>query len=120
MTGIQLPARSARGAVRLSPRSLEGQPPRAGGDELVDGVGSPRSGLIETNRKRRLQQVGRNLPKPFDAVGGREQRVVAAHRIQNKALINFEHIANVARVVHGELHTELVQTHAGTGALAIE
>jgi len=49
-----------------------------------------------------------------------EQRGIAAHGIQDQPFIRFQYIADVSRIVHGELHAQLVQTHARAGALAIE
>ena len=48
------------------------------------------------------------------------RRVVAAHRVEDQALIGLEHIADPAGVVHGELQAQLVQPHARAGPLAVE
>src|ERR1700736_6368757 len=97
-------AMSAAGAVGTSPTSLEWQTPGMGSDELMDGIWSPRSGVIETNRRRCLHQGNGNFPQPLDALGAREQRGVAAHRVQYQTLVRLQHIANAPGIVHGELH----------------
>src|SRR5271169_2987022 len=114
------PIRSAAGGVRMSPTSLERQTPGLRRDELVHRVRPPGPRLVETNGRVSLQQGDGHLPKPLDSVGGREQRGIAAHRIQYQSLIRLEYIPDVPGIVHSELHAQLVQTHSGTGALAIE
>src|SRR5271165_1262358 len=113
-------AGSTTQGVGIPPDSFEGQTPGLGSDELVDGVRPPRSRLVKTHRRGRLDQVHRHLPKAFDPLRAREQGVVAAHRIQDQSLIGLEHIADMTRVVHGELHAQFVQPHTRTGALAVE
>jgi hypothetical protein len=46
--------------------------------------------------------------------------VVAAHGIEDQPLVGLEHVADQAGVVHRELQAQLVQPHAGPGALAVE
>src|SRR5215467_12637263 len=57
-----------------------------GRDQLMDRFRPPISGGIKPDRRRRLEQRHRHLPKPLDALGGREQRMVAAHRVEIKQL----------------------------------
>ena len=64
--------------------------------------------------------TARHLPQSLDALGGGEQRVVAAHRVQDQPLVGLEHVADQAGVVHGELQPQLVQPHAGARPLAVE
>src|SRR5580658_3315617 len=103
---------SAAKTIRISPRPFEGQTPSVGRDELMDHVGPPRSGGIDANGRRGLQQGSRLFPQSLDALGGREKRVIAAHRIENEALISLEHVADEARVVHGKLQAQLVESHS--------
>src|SRR5262245_45371802 len=57
-----------------------------GRDQLMDRFRPPISGGIKPDRRRRLEQRHRHLPKPLYALGGREQRMVAAHRVEDQAL----------------------------------
>src|SRR5689334_4188266 len=93
---------SAAGGVWIAPDPLERQAPGMGRDQLMDRFRPPISGGIKPHRRRRLEQRHRHLPKPLDALRGREQRMVAAHRVEDQALIGFEHLADQAGVVHGE------------------
>src|SRR5205807_5270468 len=106
--------------VRVSPGPFEGEPPGMGGNELMDGVRSPRTRGVEANRRRGLEQCARRRPQPFDPVGGREQRPIAAHRIENQALIGLEDVADKASVAHRELQTQFIQSHSRTGSLAVK
>src|SRR5262249_3581870 len=89
---------SAAGGVWVAPDPLERKPPSMGCDQLMDRFRPPISGGIKPDRRRRLEQRHRHLPKPLDALGGREQRMVAAHRVEDQALIGFEHVADQAGV----------------------
>jgi len=91
-----------------------------GGDQLVDRLRPPGAGRVGAHRGRGFQQRRRHLPEPLDALGGGEQGPVAAHRVEDQPLIGFEHVAREARVMHGELHAELVEPHAGARPLAVE
>src|SRR3981081_2531523 len=102
---------SAARRVGVAPSSLERQPPGMGGDQLMDRFRPPRAGGIKSNRRRSLEQGHRDLPKPFDTLGGRKLGTVAAHRVEGQGLIGFEHIADHARFMHGELQAQLVQPH---------
>src|SRR6267143_1288188 len=110
----------AADTVRVSPGPFEGEPPSVGGNELMDGIRSPRTRGVEANRRRCLEQCARRGPQPFDAVGRREQRPIAAHRIENQALIGLEDVADKASVPHRELQTQFVQSHSRTGSLAVK
>src|SRR6516225_4307159 len=72
------------GGVGVAPDPLERQPPGMGRDQLMDRFRPPISGGIKPDRRRRLEQRHRHLPKPLDALGGREQRMVAAHRVEDQ------------------------------------
>src|SRR6185436_6564552 len=67
--------------LRVAPLPLERQPPRVRRDELVDRVRTPRARSVRADRRRALQQRRRPLPEALDALGAREQRVVAQHRV---------------------------------------
>ena len=60
------------------------------------------------------------LPQPLDALGGVEQRVVAAHRVVDQPLVGLEHVGLAPGLVERELQAQLVEPHAGPGPLAVE
>lgn len=76
----------------VAPTPLERQSPRVRGDELVHRVRAPRPRRVELHLWRVLEQRDRALPERFDAVGGGEERVVAAHRIEDQSLIGLENV----------------------------
>jgi hypothetical protein len=61
---------------------------------------------VKPNRGRGFQQGDRHLPQPLDALGGGEQRVVAAHRIQDQALVRLQHVADQAGVAGAGVSAE--------------
>ena len=90
------PERSVRPAtrrvdVRPAPATLERQPPGVRGDQLVDGVRAPAAGRVGPHRRRVVDQLVRLVPQLLDAVGGGEQRVVAAHRVVDQPLVGLQH-----------------------------
>src|ERR1700733_6304797 len=111
---------SAADAVGVAPDALEGQPPCMRGDELMDRIRTPGSWRIRANGRRRFQQRGRYLPQALDALGRREQRVIAPHRIENQPLIGLEYVSDQAGVVHRKLQTEFVEPHAGARTLGVK
>ena len=46
--------------------------------------------------------------------------MIAAHRIEDQPLVGFQHIADLAGVVHRELQAVLVEPHARARPLAVE
>ena len=83
-------------------------------------IRSPRSRAIAAHGWWRFQQCRGDFPEPLDAIGCGEEGSIAAHGVQNQALVGFQHIADMAGVVHRELQAEFIEPHAGTGTLAIE
>ena len=69
-----------------------------------DPVRSPRAGRIRLHRRRMLQQRRGDLPQPLDAVRGREERVVAHHRVVDQPLVRLEHVVLAVDLVERELH----------------
>src|ERR1700677_948705 len=84
--------RSAARGVGVAPGSLERQPPGVRGKQLMNRFWSPAAGGIKPNRRRCFEERYRHLPQPLDTLGGRKQRVVAAHRVEDQALIGLKHI----------------------------
>src|ERR1700689_1680835 len=99
---------SAAHAVGISPRPLEGQPPGARRDELVNRIRPPRAWRVEAHRRRCLQQRCRNFPKSLDSLGGGEEGAIALHGVKDQSLIGLEYVADQAGIMHGELLTRVV------------
>src|SRR5262245_64501454 len=86
----------------------------------MDRIRSPRSGPVRPNGWRILQQRDRLLPEALDALGGAEQRVIAAHRVVDEAFVGLEQIGAAPGLVKRELQALLVEDHARSGPLAVE
>src|SRR5262249_11537971 len=65
-------AGSAAGDVRVSPGTLEGEPPGVRRDQLMDRVWPPGIRLVRPHRGRTLKQRRRDLPQTFDPFRGVE------------------------------------------------
>ena len=63
-----------------------------GRDQLVDRLRPPGAGRVDADRRRVVEQPRRDLPQPLDAVGGAEQRVVAAHGVEDQPLVGLQHV----------------------------
>src|ERR1700722_13885682 len=111
---------SARDSIGVAPSPLEWQPPGVGRYELIYGLWPPRARRIDLDRRRGHQQRLRNFPQPLDALGRTEQRVIAAHGVEDESLVGLEHVATEASFLHRELKTLLVETHPRAGLLAVE
>jgi hypothetical protein len=59
---------SAAGGVWVPPRSLEGQPPCVGGDQLMDRFRPPRARGVKSNWRRRFEERDRDFPQTAPAM----------------------------------------------------
>src|SRR5271154_1226356 len=93
------PSGSATFGIGVAPGPLEGQAPGMGSNQLMDRLWPPRAGGIKANRRRCFEQGYRPLPQPLNTLGGRKQGMVAAHRVEDQALIGLQHITDHACVM---------------------
>lgn len=77
-------------------------------------------GFVLVHRRGVLDQRLGHLPQPLDALGAREERLVAHHRVEDQTLVGLEHVHLVRRLLQRELQAQLVEHHAGSGPLAVE
>ena len=102
--------RTGRGAISRRKRWGRARPARtAAARRAGRSAGGSRSGPTSpaaygAHRRRVLQQRRGHLPQPLDALGGGEQRVVAAHGVVGSAARRPRARAGPAGVVHRELH----------------
>src|ERR1700733_1626963 len=116
------PRRFGSGAnqIGVAPGALKWQAPGMGRDQLIDRLRPPATGRVDLDRRWRFEQRLRDFPQPLDAVRRAEQRVIAAHGVEDEPLIGLENVAAHASFVHCELQALLVEPHPRAGLLAVE
>ena len=104
--------------VRAPPRALEGQPPRARCDELVDGLGPPRIAADSAARRAGGRAAAPRPPRGARSPGHWRTDCVANHRVVDEPLVCLEQLDVRLILIQRELEALVGQAHPGTRLLA--